>query len=331
MLIEISGEYDGPSLSDTASLASREEDPLEEFQLPFSPGQFSSSPQDDDAVTVSSRDTHTIHSARQSRAESSLIRKLWHPSRAGSSSTPNRQPLKSSRSRIFNLGSRASSAEEGAAGSSSDRRINGSSSGSTINTEGVYPGDTSAVLMLEHLRLEDQGNPPSSHLQTESGMAAWLQDQIALRMRATINAAPPSTVGGSFTLNTGSTHSGDIPLLNTDSPLSGDISLRTDERGKNYYVYTLSGSSESAGELEYEVLNGIQPRKPFSRSEDVAIPFISSFQTPTMAFYTSFWFPQRSRIVQHVGISLIRSSISARPAARRHLGHALRLPQPQRE
>jgi hypothetical protein len=52
--------------------------------------------------------------------------------------------------------------------------------------------------------------------------------------------------------------------LNTDSPFSDsasdmDILLEKDERGKYYYKYTGSGSSDSAGELEYEFVNGTQP------------------------------------------------------------------------
>jgi hypothetical protein len=49
--------------------------------------------------------------------------------------------------------------------------------------------------------------------------------------------------------------------LNTDSPLSEGISLQRDERGKLYYNLTSLESSESAGDLEDDFVNVIQPRK----------------------------------------------------------------------
>jgi hypothetical protein len=55
VLVEICVDYDGPSLSETSSV--REGDSPEGSQVSFLPGELSGSPQDDDAVTVSSKDT----------------------------------------------------------------------------------------------------------------------------------------------------------------------------------------------------------------------------------------------------------------------------------
>lgn len=252
MLVQIRVDYDGPSLSDTASLASREEGSPEGSQLSFPPGELSSLPLEDDAVTVSSKDTRALQVDRQDRADSSLIKKLWNStSRTASGSNPNKAPLKSSRSRIFNFSSRASSAErETATGSVQDNRINGRSLSSLMDTEKPHPDDPSAV--FARLRLGEQSDPFSNerpNLSTD--MNTWLRDQSALRKKATL-AVVPSMSDDSFSLN-------------TDSPFSdGDpeILLQKDERGKFFYNYTRSSSSESTGDLEYETMNGFQSSKP---------------------------------------------------------------------
>ena len=257
MHVEICVDYDGPSLSDTASLASRDEDSPEGSLLSFSPGELSGSSQDDDAITVSSKDTRAQRVSRQGRADSSLIKKIWNnTARTGSSSTtPNKPTLKSSRSGLFNFGSRASNAEEETTASSSrDNRTDGRSLNSLIGTEKPYPGDPSAV--FERLKLEEERSPDSSHdrslMQTDMGKA-WLKNQSSFQMGGVLRG-PPSMSDDEFSLNT------DSPF--SDGNPDTDILLQKDERGKDYYIYTGSGSSESAGDLDYEVVNGTQPGKP---------------------------------------------------------------------
>lgn len=256
MHVVICVDYDGPSLSDTASLASRDEDSPEGSQLSFSPGELSSSSQDDDAITVSSKDTRAQQVSRRGRSDSSLIKKIWNnTARTGSSSTtPNKPMLKPSRSGLFNFGSRASNADGEAAGSSSrDNRTNGRSSSSLIDTEKLYPDDPSAV--FERLKLEEERSPDSAHdrslLQTDIGKA-WLKNQSSFQMGGVLRGAP-SVSDDQFSLNT------DTPLSDENSDM--DILLQKDERGKDYYIYTGSRSSESAGDPEYEVVNGTQPGK----------------------------------------------------------------------
>lgn len=265
MFVEICVDYDGPSLSDTASLASRDEDSAEGSQSPFSPGEIPSYPQDDDAVTVSSKDTRAYQAPQQGRGDSSLIKKIWNgSSRSGSSSTPNKPLIKPSRSRIFTFTSRAPTTEDVTAESStlSRDRVSAHSLDSVMHTERPYPPDPSAV--FERLKLEEQHSPDSPHdrslLQTEMGKT-WLKDQNNLRMKATLGVVP-SMSDDSFSLNTDSPFSDEDP---------GDLLLQTDERGKSYYYYTGSGSSESAGDLEYEFVNRTQPGKPFLVSADYAV------------------------------------------------------------
>ncbi|KAI0272304.1 hypothetical protein BC834DRAFT_817427 [Gloeopeniophorella convolvens] len=260
MLVEIHIEYD-LSLSDTSSLASREEFSPEGSQVSFSPGELSGSPQDDDAVTVSSKDTRG--GARQSRSDTSLFRKILNGSaRSGGSSGRTRPQLKPSRSRIFGLGSRGSNADEEATSKSNGAHLNGESSGSATENANRYPADPSAV--FERLKLEEEGDSSPPHerslLKTDIGQA-WLQEQAANRMMSRVLPAP-SVSDDSFSLN-------------TDSPLSegdpNDILLQKDERGKYFYSYTGSGGSESAGDLEYEARasssQSSRPRPTHSHSE----------------------------------------------------------------
>ena len=252
MHVEIRIDYDCLSLSDTASLASRDEDSPEGSQVSFTPGELSSSPQDDDAVTVSSKDARAHQTPRQGRGDSSLIRKIWNgPSRAGCSSTPNKPTLTASRSRIFNFVSRASTTEEQTAGSGTgDNRAHGHSLNSLrlIDAERRYPEDPSAV--FARLKLDEQRSPDFSHDRSLVETDTWLKNQRTLQKKATLGAIPSMT-DDSFSLRT------DTPF--SDSTSDMDILLEKDERGKYYYNYTGSGSSEFSGDLEYEVVNGTRP------------------------------------------------------------------------
>jgi hypothetical protein len=250
MPVEIRTDYDGPSLSDTASLASRE-DPFEGSQVSFSAGELPSPPQDDDAVTVSSKDTRVL--SRQGRGDSSFIKKFLNgTSRAGCSSSQSRPLPKPSRSRILSFGSRVSSTQDEATESGiQDMRTNTRNFDRLTDTERANTDGPSAV--FERLRLADQQGASFSHersmLQTDMGQA-WLKDQSTLQIKATFGRLPVPSIPDDFSLNT------DTP------PSDGDpeILLQKDERGKYFYSYTGSGSSESAGELEYEIVG--QPSKP---------------------------------------------------------------------
>jgi hypothetical protein len=234
VLVEICVDYDGPSLSETSSV--REGHSPEGSQdLSFLPGELSGTPQEDDAVTISSKDTHTPRS--KAKVDASLFKKILNStSRSAGGPSSSKPSLSPSRSRIFNLGSRASSTEEETtAGSLADS----------------YRDDHLAV--FERLKLEEQRSPPSVHerpiLETDRGKA-WLQNQSTIQ-KAILGVVP--SMGD------------DVSSLN-DSPFSDGnsdmgISLQMDERGKLYYNLTSFGSSESASDLEYEVVNETQHSK----------------------------------------------------------------------
>lgn len=284
VFVEICVDYDGPSLSETSSV--REGASPEGSQVFFLPGELSSPPQDDDAVTVSSKDTRP-----KPKSDSSLFKKILNgTSRSSGSSSSSKPSLKPSRSRIFNLGSRASSAEEETTAGSIRDTLNGRSSGSLTDS---YPENHLAV--FERLKLEEQRSPPSVHdrslLETDRGKA-WLQNQSTIQ-KAMLGVVPSM--------------SDDVSSLN-DSPFSDGnsdmgISLQY-ERGKLYYNLTSLGSSESAGDLEYEIVNGTQPSKP--RVSRIAPFLISLLQTTPRTIFTSFWFPKWLQTAQNVGLSSTR-------------------------
>ncbi|KAH9172964.1 hypothetical protein EDB89DRAFT_2069194 [Lactarius sanguifluus] len=262
MFVQVRVEYDGPSLSDTSSLASREDSP-EESQFSFSPapGELSIPQLDDDAVTVSSKDTR--HRSRQGCRDPSLFKKLLTGgtrSQAAGSSSQNSLPRKLSRSRMFGIRSRASYTDEDPTGRSIRDNTNGPSSDNPANTERAYTNDPSAV--FARLKLEEQlsSSLPHEHssIQTDR-RKAWLQEQ-SNQTKASLGVVPaPSTSDDAFSLNTSSPLSDGVPDM--------DILLQKDERGKYYYNYTGSGSSESAGDTEYEVVTNESPP-----NNDVGIP-----------------------------------------------------------
>ncbi|KAI9433568.1 hypothetical protein H4582DRAFT_987905 [Lactarius indigo] len=268
MFVEVRVEYDGPSLSDTSSLASREDESPEESQFSFSPapGELSTPQLDDDAVTVSSKDTR--HRSRQNCRDPSLFKKLLiggARSQVAGSSSQNSLPRKPSRSRIFNFGSRASCTGEDPTGRNIQDNSNGPSSDNPASTERAYTNDPSAV--FARLKLQEQLNGSLSHehsLQTDRGQA-WLQEQSNQTKAAFCVVPAPSTSDDAFSLNTSSPMSDGVPDM--------DILLQKDERGKYYYNYMGSGSSESAGDTEYEVqTNESQPNNDAGIPHELLIP-----------------------------------------------------------
>ena len=299
VLVEICVDYDGPSLSETSSV--REGHSPEGSLASFLPGELSGSPQDDDAVTVSSKDTRGPRA--KAKADSSLFKKILNgTSRSASSSSSSKTSLKPSRSRIFNLGSRASSSAE---------------------VEATTGGLTDSALddhlaVFERLKLEEQRRPPSVQerpaLQTDRGKA-WLQNQNTIQK--TILGVVPSMGDDMSSVD-------DSPFSDGNSDMG--ISLQRDERGKLYYNLTSFGSSESAGDLEYEFVNGTQPSKPHVPR---VAPFPNShLQTTPRTIFTSFWCPKWLQTAQNAGLSSTSSSTFARLAARRRPCHVPRLPLP---
>ncbi|KAJ7625539.1 hypothetical protein FB45DRAFT_68258 [Roridomyces roridus] len=207
--VTISVDYDGPSLSDTSSLAS-----LDEYknrngsQQSFSFGAPSVD-LDDDSVTVSSRDAI-------SRAERPV----------GS---------QASSSRSWDVLS------EPQAGPSTSQH-NHSNASDPFSDETHMPAQQpeEPTAVFERLKLQESIPDDSSSVQhgdlgdNDRG-AAWLRDQNARTIRSMLGAMPAPSVS-----------SGVTSFLEDDSDgLGGALELEQDTRGKYYYSYTAPSSSQN--------------------------------------------------------------------------------------
>ncbi|EIM86861.1 uncharacterized protein STEHIDRAFT_97694 [Stereum hirsutum FP-91666 SS1] len=292
--LQIDVEYDGPSLSDSSSLAS-----AEEYQLPggsefsFSLGARTDEPPDDDAVTVSSRDTGSRGGSR--RPKETLFRKIFD-SRSRSPADRHRgtpPPSTSNGSRY--LGVPASDAHSAHPSGSSSYKFNPPPRSDSLTSgtpAAAYRGgetNPSSSAVFERLKLQSNTQSPSPYgstpLQDERG-AAWLQDQSMRVIKATLGTLPsPSSEADTFSLNTDHTiRSGSDP---DPEAMDGDLSLEVDHRGKYYYAYKSgSGMSEASrdsddpfrdqdgdGDAGYEAgpsmaggtpIDGVHKDRPFS-------------------------------------------------------------------
>lgn len=239
--VHITVDYDGPSLSDTSSLAS-----LEEYkgrngsQFSFSFGSPSVD-LDDDSVTVSSRDTGAI-----SRADSNLSDAFEPPPserRTAKENTPKIPPVISRDARaLSNLVESADSLVANGIAEIPDPSLREEkaplrdpfSDEYEQSAAARYPEDPSAV--FERLKLEETVRGDSSSIDYDSLAgndrgAAWLRDQNERTIRSMLGALPePSDSDG-------------LSTLENESQMGGDLALRRDPRGKYYYSYTSVGSS----------------------------------------------------------------------------------------
>ncbi|KAG1723842.1 uncharacterized protein EDB91DRAFT_1166836 [Suillus paluster] len=246
--VHITVDYDGPSLSDTSSLAS-----MEEYKgRNRSEGELSWSivggggEVDDDSVTVSSRDTNrrlprgsTVHSVTPHLNN-------WIES-GDSSSIP----------------------ESSVTGHSQSQTVEDQ----TMHDEGPFadhyqfsaeersPEDPVAV--FERLKLQERADAsasdgsPSHRSYSPTSVdialarsaqdrgAAWLRDQNARTIRAMLGATPEPSESDSRSISL--TYSDErIPSNN----MEGDLALERDPRGKYYYSYT--GASSTTHDSGYE-------------------------------------------------------------------------------
>lgn len=217
--VAITVDYDGPSLSDTSSLAS-----LDDFKVRNNSQQsFSviSAPVevDDDSVTVSSRDPGL-----------SAARNLPTPIPYQHSMSKQQSP------QTFEmLGDQVSSSQR----TKSTNGILHHDEPLDIDSEILaaserFPSDPSSVfqrLKLSEVLADDGSSIDIDHLAASERGAAWLRDQTERAIRSKIGALrEPSEP--------------DLLSLTPEDPLDGDLALERDPRGRYYYSYT-SGSSAS--------------------------------------------------------------------------------------
>jgi hypothetical protein len=235
--VHITVDYDGPSLSDTSSLASMDEyKGRHGSQLSLS---FSAPPSvdlDDDSVTVSSRDAGGP--SRRTVQHSGISERLDIPpdnySIAWDSQTS------SSLAQSVDL-----QAVDGPSQSSDKTQQGGNpfTDSYGVLTTSHYPEDPSAV--FERLKLQEAAGHHSPRLDYDPSVsadedrgAAWLRDQNSRTIKSMLGALPePSeSDGASLSLEQGS----------QSDELSGDLALHRDPRGKYYYSYTSAGSASAA-------------------------------------------------------------------------------------
>ncbi|KAJ7210554.1 hypothetical protein GGX14DRAFT_451130 [Mycena pura] len=241
--VVITVDYDGPSLSDTSSLAS-----LEDYknrngsQQSFSFGTPSVD-LDDDSITISSKDaiSHAEHPASDDKSQSSTL--------------------------SWDLLSQPSNAQ---AGPSTTLRFC-SNATDPFDDEARMPAtemlsDPSAV--FERMKVEEYLRDDSSsvHYETlrdnERG-AAWLRDQNARTIRSRLGALPEPSISSGVT---------SIPE-EEEEELGGALALEQDTRGKYYYSYTSSSSASQNRDSGYYAesvqLDDFQRAKPRPSSRNL--------------------------------------------------------------
>lgn len=241
--VHITVDYDGPSLSDTSSLASMDEyKGRNGSQLSFSFSPPASVDLDDDSVTVSSRDAGGP--SRVNTQQPGISRTLES---AYGDEYPAAWDARTTSSLVQSVGSLPVNGSPGHTQHSSDtatRTQAGHQQNPFADEYGTadtrYPEDPSAV--FERLKLQEatgsghsqQPDYDSSVSADENRGAAWLRDQNTRTIKSMLGVLPePSeSNGASFSFGQSS---------ECDS-LAGDLALHQNSRGNYYYSYNKTGS-----------------------------------------------------------------------------------------
>ncbi|KAF8659852.1 hypothetical protein AX16_001737 [Volvariella volvacea WC 439] len=201
--IQVTVPYDGPSLSDTSSLAS-----LEEYrqrnpsQLSFS--LDSSSNLDDDAKTVSSHNKDSGINLDGSIIESNISPNTS----SGSNSTANRRQ-------------NVTTGKQPVRGDTASGILDGHSGSGSVIEDSSAPF---ARLKLQEQLAEDDASERYGNLAGSSRGAAWLREQKKHGLGVFSATDSGSSIGSSY--------------LEADDSLDGDLALERDSRGGYHYTYT---------------------------------------------------------------------------------------------
>ena len=275
--VNITVDYDGPSLSDTSSLASLDDFKRENgSQQSFSFGTPSVD-LDDDSVTVSSRDPGTS-SARNGIIGRTLGQSLHSISKQRSFVSSDNKAT--SRGGKDNSGSGLTQESSWVLEGGSGHGHEGSAHSDLAAAAERYPADPSAVferLKLSETLRDDASSVDFDSLAASERGAAWLRDQNQRTIRSMLGALPAPSDSDSFSLSLGSQDEPD--------PIGGDLALERDPRGKYYYTYT-SGSSQFPGSMDDEGQMGNPDGEAFSHyrnSLDMKGPRPTSMQLNWLA------------------------------------------------
>lgn len=250
--VDIAVDYDGPSLSDTSSLASLDDfrvsnNSQQSFSIVSAPFEF-----DDDSVTVSSRDPG-LSAARTPIPPQQSMPKQRNP-------------------QMFNA-----SGDEVA----SSQRIHPTNGVmdhgdfldidcEILSASERFPSDPSSVferLKLSEALADDDSNIDIDHLAASERGAAWLRDQNERAIRSKIGALREPSES-------------DLLSLPADDALDGDLALERDPRGRYYYSYTSGSASQAQGSI-YD--DGQQSNMGGDMYVDVGPPRPTSMQLSWLA------------------------------------------------
>ncbi|KAF9525381.1 hypothetical protein CPB83DRAFT_859742 [Crepidotus variabilis] len=242
--VDIAVDYDGPSLSDTSSLAS-----LDDFkvrngsQQSFSFGTPSLD-LEDDSVTVSSRDPDT--SVRDGSTFLTSERSISKQRSSQSWET----------SKTLGEGQPRLNGHHSDKGKGSVKSLKSSAKGSEyVAAADRYPSDPAAVferLQISESLPDDASSVDFDHLTASERGAAWLRDQNERAIRSKLGALPEPSETDSFSLS------------ESKDDLGGDLALERDPRGKYYYTYTSgSSASQAHGSIYEDVPNGFSERDSY--------------------------------------------------------------------
>jgi hypothetical protein len=220
--VDITVDYDGPSLSDTSSLASLDDfrirnNSQQSFSIISAPAEV-----DDDSITVSSRDPG-LSAAR--------------------TPVPPQQSVSKQRS-LQTFDALSNDVDDGSQHTKSTNGIlhHGESlidiDSEILSASERFPSDPSSVferLKFSEVLADDGSSIDVDHLAASERGAAWLRDQNERAIRSKIGALrEPSEP--------------DMVSLPPDDSLDGDLALERDPRGRYYYSYT-SGASQAQGSI----------------------------------------------------------------------------------
>jgi len=229
--VDICVDYDGPSLSETSSIASREEFEVDDNQSDWDLSNISRSELEDDEVTVSSKDTGSVPGQRA---------RPFSPSATAAVS----------RLRLMTLSLHSGAkfvvsycekhgvpplVQESALEDVESER----DQGSWTDLDESSVESASLTGPFERLKMDDEpsvdSDPNSSLLRSELG-EAWLRDQNLRTIKSTLGALPEPSDGAS---------------LHLDSDVDdNDLSLQKGPGGKYYYQYNSTAGSSSISSFD---------------------------------------------------------------------------------
>lgn len=222
-------DYDGPSLSDTSSLASLDEyrgrnEGDNELNWPSASGDGGAGEIDDDSVTVSSRDTTTGRFGNAAFQGDATTIHNRHTDRRGPFSIPE----------AGEDDDKVSTNPPDDTGPFADHYI---VSDANEDAENVFETHIVAPSDCPQSRTISSFNK-TLNLSAQDRGAAWLRDQNARIIRSMLGATPePSDV------DTNSISMSFSEQQLQEGQMDGGLALQRDQRGKYYYSYTVGDST----------------------------------------------------------------------------------------